>query len=362
MTVRIPPDVRGLMRPSAAALEPYDPAFSPARINLSANENTYGMPAEVRAKVSEALAAVATNRYPHPLSDELRAELALWHGVTPGQVCVGNGGDELIFNLLLAFGGAGHALVNCPPTFSVYRLYAELLETPVMDVPRDAETFVPDVDGLVEAARTARLVFVTSPNNPTGDLVPAGCIERLCEACPGIVLADEAYIEFAGEGTSVEGLLAAYPNLVVLHTLSKAFCLAGARIGYVLSNPSIIAALQAVRQPYSVNVLSQAAVLTVVRNREAFEPIIGRIVSERGRLSTALAALPDVRVWPSSANFLCVRLSGAHEARARLRDEFSILVRDFSQAPGLADCLRITVGMPQENDAVIDSLSVITGR
>ena len=151
-----------------------------------------------------------------------------------------------------------------------------------MDVPRDAETFVPDVDGLVEAARTARLVFVTSPNNPTGDLVPAGCIERLCEACPGIVLADEAYIEFAGEGTSVEGLLAAYPNLVVLHTLSKAFCLAGARIGYVLGSPSIIAALQAVRQPYSVNVFSQAAALTVVRNREAFEPIIGRIVSERG--------------------------------------------------------------------------------
>lgn len=362
MAVRIPSGVRDLMRPSAAALEPYDPAFSPARINLSANENTYGMPADVRARVSEALAAVATNRYPQPLSDELRAELARWHGVVPEQVCVGNGGDELLFNLLLAFGGSGHTLVNCPPTFSVYRLYAELLETTVVDVSRDPETFVPDVDGLVKAARSAHLVFVTSPNNPTGDLFPARGIERLCGACPGIVLADEAYIEFSGEGASVEGLLAACPNLVVLHTLSKAFCLAGARIGYVLGSPSVIAALNAVRQPYSVNVLSQAAALSVVRNREAFEPTIERIVSERGRLSAALAALPGVRVWPSFANFLCVRLPNAHTARVRLRDEFSILVRDFSQAPGLADCLRITVGTPQENDAVIDSISVINGR
>lgn len=351
--------LRAVMRPSAAALEPYDPAFSPARINLSANENTYGMPPEVRAKVDEALRGVATNRYPQPLSPDLRAELAAWHGVDPSQVIVGNGGDELIFNLLLAFGGSGHVLVNCTPTFSVYRLYAELVETEVRDVERDPVTYEADADALVRAAAEASLVIVTSPNNPTGNLFPVEDTARLCEACPGVVLLDEAYMEFAPEGSSAEPLLARYDNLVILHTLSKAYCLAGARIGYLLGCPDVIAAMAAVRQPYSVNVFSQAAALAAVRERRAFDPTIEEIVAERSRLSRGLEELSGrgVTVWPSAANFLLVRLPNAHRVRERLRDEYSILVRDFSSAPGLDDCLRVTVGKPEENDALLDALS-----
>ena len=364
MSQAISDSIRAAMRPSAAALEPYDPAFTPSRINLSANENTYGMPDDVRAKVNEALCAVSANRYPQPLSDELRAELAAWHGVAPSQVIVGNGGDELLFNLFLAFGGQGHVLANVPPTFTVYRLYAELVETQVVDVPRDGDTFAIDVDALVEAARTASLVIVTSPNNPTGDLFSVEDARRLCQACPGIVLLDEAYMEFAPEGSSAAPLLGEFENLAVLHTLSKAFCLAGARIGYLLCSPSISGALAAVRQPYSVNVYSQAAALAAVRGRASFEPTIQKIREERERLAQGLGQLASrgVRVWPSEANFLLVRVPDAARVRRRLRDEFSILVRDFSSAPGLEGCLRITVGTPEENDAVLDALSTLVGE
>ncbi len=223
----ITPEVRALMRPSAAALEPYDPAFSPVDVILSANENNYGIPPEVAPALAKAVTDAAWNRYPVPLCGELREKIAAWHGVAPEQVVVGNGGDELLFNFFLAFGGAGHALVSCPPTFSVYGLYASMVETPVVEVPRE-KGFAPNVDALVEAARTATLVVVTSPNNPTGDLFPREGVRRLCEACPGIVLVDEAYIEFADPGSSVKDMLGEYQNLAVLHTFSKAFALAGA--------------------------------------------------------------------------------------------------------------------------------------
>lgn len=350
--------IRAAMRPSAAVLEPYDPAFSQVRINLSANENTYGMPSDVKVAVDKGLCDAVTNRYPQPLSNELRSELARWHGVGEDHVIVGNGGDELLFNLFLAFGGRDHVLVSCEPTFSVYRLYAELVETAAVNVPRDPETFECDADALVEAASRASIVVVTSPNNPTGNLFPVEQTRRLCEACPGIVLLDEAYMEFAPDGSSAEPLLAEYGNLAVLHTLSKAFCLAGGRIGYVLASPSVVNALAAVRQPYSVNVFSQAAGLAAVRSRGAFGPAIASIASERERLLDELAGMGGLGVtaWPSAGNFLLVRMPDAHVVRNRLRDEFSILVRDFSSAPGLRDCLRVTVGMPDENDALLDAL------
>lgn len=362
MSQPIPEAIRALMRPTAAELEPYDPAFAPSRINLSANENTYGLPEELRVELDKALARTATNRYPDPMAGELREEIAAWHGVAPEQVCVGNGGDELLFNLFLAFGGTGHRMVNVAPTFSVYQLYAELVETEVVTVARDPETYEVDVDALVREAAGAHLVVVCSPNNPTGNLIAPADVARLCEACPGIVLIDEAYGEFSPEGSSAEPLLSRYSNLVVLHTFSKAFCLAGCRVGYVLANPGVVAALAAVRQPYSVSVLDQAAALVLARHREAVAPTVAAICAERQRLQGSLAALPGVRVWPSAANFLLVRLPRAHELRATLRDEFSILVRDFSQDAGLADCLRVTVGMPDENDAVISAVAQILGR
>lgn len=351
--------VRSLVQPHLRDLEPYDPNFAPTRVNLSANENTYGVPAAVRAAMDEALAATPTNRYPDPMSNDLRDALAAWHGVSRENVIVGNGGDELLYNLVLAFGGPGRTLVNVPPTFSEYAFFASLAQTRVVDVWRDAETFLPNEEALVAAARQASLVVLTSPNNPTGDVAPRSLVRRVCEACPGLVLVDEAYGEFAASGTSAEPLLAECSNLLVLHTLSKAFALAGARCGYVIAAPDVIDALAAVRQIYSVNVLTQAAALVAVERREEFASVTEQIRVERARLFEALARIEGVRVWPSEGNFVLVRTPCASRVRERLRDEYSILVRDFSYAPGLSDCLRVTVGTPEENSAVIDALAAL---
>ena len=354
--------IKVLVQPHLRTLEPYDPNFTPTRVNLSANENTYDVPAPARTLIDEALAATPTNRYPDPMSNDLRDELAAWHGVSRENVIVGNGGDELLYNFLLAFGGPGRTLVNVPPTFSEYAFFASLTQTGVRDVWRDPETFLPREDELVAAAGEASLVILTSPNNPTGDVAPLELVARVCDACSGLVMVDEAYGEFAEPGTSAEALLAEHDNLLVLHTLSKAFALAGARCGYVIAAPDVIAALAAVRQIYSVNVLTQAAALAAVRVRAEFDPTVEKIVSERSRLYESLARVEGVRVWPSEGNFILARMAGASRVRERLRDERSILVRDFSYAPGLADCLRITVGTPEENDAVIEALSEIVSE
>lgn len=351
--------VRSLIQPHLADIEPYDPDFAPCRINLSANENTWPLPVGMRSRVDAALAATPLNRYPDPMSGALRAELAAWNGVASEAVCVGNGGDELIYNFLLAFGGPGRTLLICPPCFSEYEFFASLTRTRTRSVGRDPRTFDLDEEAVLASARWSDLAVLTSPNNPTGGLVPPSFVERVCRACRGLVMVDEAYIEFAGDGTSAAGLLGTCPNLVILRTLSKAFGAAGMRCGYVLAAPDIVEALSAVRQIYSVNVLSQAAALELVRSRDELLRVAGRIADERERVLAALSADPRVRAWPSRANFLLVRMPNASRIRERLRDEYSILVRDFSYAPGLEGCLRITIGTREENNEVLAALSAL---
>lgn len=359
--------MRTLVQPHLAGIEPYDPNFTPTDINLSANENTCPLPEGVRAAVDAALAATPLNRYPDPLSNDLRDELAAWHGVPRETICVGNGGDELLYNFLLAFGGPGRTLLTCPPDFSEYAFFASLAQTEVERVWRDERTYGLKRDELVAAAAHADLVILTSPNNPTGDVVPLDLAREVCAACPGLVMIDEAYGEFADEGTSAAVLLEECDNLIVLHTLSKAFGAAGIRCGYVMAAPDVIDVFAAIRQIYSVNVLTQSAALAAVRARDAFAPVIAQIRSERERLFTALsqlvqAAAPEGAVWESQGNFLLVRVPHASEVRQRLRDDFSILVRDFSYAPGLADCLRITVGTPEENDRLLEAFQALLNK
>lgn len=352
-----PLDAAARLRPALAGFEPYDPAFTPCRVNLSANENTRELPAEMAEALHAAMLATPLNRYPDPMSNGLRDAIASRHGVARESVCVANGGDELLFNLLFAFGGAGRALVTCPPDFAEYANFATMCETEVVSVWRDPETFEIDADALVEAARTAALVFLTSPNNPTGNLVGPAVVRRLLDETGALVLLDEAYVEFAGEDASLVGWVASEPRLMVLRTLSKAFALAGLRCGYLVADPAVIDVLAAVRQIYSVDVLAQAVGEAAVRNRPLMEPVVADIVAERERLAEGLAAIDGVRVWPSAANFLLVRVPEAGRVRARLRDEYSVLVRDFSAAPGLAGCLRISMGTPEENSAVLAAIA-----
>ena len=352
-------DVIDRLRPALCGFEPYDPAFSPCRVNLSANENTHELPEEVRAAIDAALLDTPLNRYPDPMANALRDALAERHGVSREMVCVGNGGDEVLFNLLFAFGGPGRTVVTCPPDFAEYANFATMCECELCPVWRDPEDFSIDADELVEAARDAALVILTSPNNPTGDLLDRALVERLLDETDALVLVDEAYVEFAPEGASVIDLVAKRPRLMVLRTLSKAFGLAGLRVGYLVAHPSVVDALGAIRQIYSVDVVAQAVARAAIRERAAMAGVVADIVSERERLLAGLAEIPGVRAWPSAANVVLVHVPGAAEVRRRLRDEHSILVRDFSAAPGLGDCLRLSVGTREENDALLDALSVI---
>ncbi|MGO5250351.1 histidinol-phosphate transaminase [Atopobiaceae bacterium LCP21S3_F11] len=352
-------DARLRTRDALRGFEPYDPAFTPCRVNLSANENTHEPPEPLARAMREAMARTPLNRYPDPMANDLRDLLARRHGVSRDNLCVGNGGDELLFNLLFAFCGPDRALVTCPPDFSEYANFAAMCETPTRPVWRDPETFAVDAEALVEAAKGAALVILTSPNNPTGDLLDSRVVRRVLDETDAMVLVDEAYVEFAGEGASLVGWVADNPRLMVLRTLSKAFGLAGLRCGYLVADPSVIGVLAAVRQIYSEDVLAQAVARVAVERRDELAAGVADIVSERERLATGLAGIDGVRVWPSAANFVLARVPDAARVRRRLRDDFSVLVRDFSSAPGLAGCLRISVGTRRENDTLLDALATI---
>lgn len=347
------------VRPALAGFEPYDPAFSPCEVNLSANENTHPLPEGVREALAQAMLATPLNRYPDPLANDLRDELAAWHCVGRQNLMVGNGGDEVLFNLLFSFGGPGRSLVVAPPCFEEYKNFAKMCETEVVEVWRNEEDFSIDADALVSAAKDAALVMITSPNNPTGDLVDAALLRRLLSETDALVLLDEAYVEFAREGASFVSWVRDNPRLMILRTLSKAFALAGLRCGYLIAHESVIDVLAAIRQIYSEDVIAQAVAKAAVARRGEVESVVRSIVSERDRLFEGLLAIPGTHVWPSNANFLLVRMADAARVRARLRDEFSVLVRDFSYAPGLSDCLRITVGTPAENERLLAALAAI---
>lgn len=346
-----------LLRDDFAGIEPYEPGFCAQEVVLSANENSFGMPADVRAAALDAVSEVAFERYPDPLADGLRDDIAAWHGTDRSRVVVGNGGDELIFDLLLAFGGPGRVLIDCPPTFSIYALYARLTGTEVNSIPRDPGDFSLDRAAIEAAAATADIVMLTSPNNPTGSLVDPSWVASLAKRTRGIVVVDEAYVEFAAQDASCTGLLDTCPNVVVLRTFSKAYALAGVRCGYLLAPEAVVRGIAAVRQPYSVDAISQAVARVVVARRDAYRPVIEAIRRQRDRLACGLREIEGVSVWPSEGNFVLVRIPHARDVYERLRDDFSILVRDFSREPLLQDCLRISVGTPEENDRVLSAVA-----
>ena len=342
--------------PLLEGLVPYDPKYLPATAMLSANENPCDVPAPVRARIQRAVEDVALNRYPDPLANQLRDELADVYGLSRENVLVGNGGDELLFDVLLAWGGTGRVLLNLPPTFSVYAANARLTGTNVVDVMRRDDFSIDEEAVLARVAQGGiDIVVVCSPNNPTGDLARAGFLQRLLESTDALVLLYEAYGEFAGQ--SALPLLERYENLAILHTFSKAYSLAGVRVGFLLSSSTVVSELCKVRQPYSVDAVSQAIALEVVRGRASFAAGIERIVAERERLFDAMSGLPGVHVYPSAANYLFFRVPG--EVAASLWQacyDAGVLIRDFSAGELTRDCFRVTAGTPEENDMFLEVL------
>lgn len=394
----------GKVRKSQDALDgivPYDPKYLPAEVLLSANENPHSVPAVVEEEILEGLRGFAFNRYPDPLANELRDLIAqrendsLARGgagdpegqsargleepedgsgadsdqelsadgkfrFTRDNVLVGNAGDELLFDFALAWGGPGRTLLNVMPTFSVYAANAELTGTKVVEVPRRAD-YTLDEEAVIARASQPDIdqVVITSPNNPTGGTVSEDFLLRLLSATDALVMLDEAYIEFADE--SLARLIEQHENLLVLRTFSKAYSCAGVRLGYILAQPSVIREFIKVRQPYSVDAVSQLIGRAVVRNSNAFVPGIEEIKRQRGLVIDALRGINDIdEVFDSQANFVLVRIPGADKVWEQLYER-GILVRDFSHSRGLENCLRLTIGTAEENERLLSALKEILG-
>ncbi|MDO4183592.1 MAG: histidinol-phosphate transaminase, partial [Coriobacteriia bacterium] len=345
------------VRPSAPQLQdlvPYDPKYIPCNIMNSANENPLDVDESIKHEIMREIRGVAFNRYPDPLANDLRDMIAQANGLDRNQVLVGNGGDELLFCTALAYGGPGRKFLNLPPTFSVYVNNAQLTNTEVVNVPRNAD-FSINEEAVLERVSQGDIdfVIVTSPNNPTGQLAPEDFVLRLLEATDALVMVDEAYFEFSR--TSLRPYLLQYENLVLLRTFSKAFSLAGVRLGYLLGNESVIREYMKVRQPYSVDAVSQAVGRVVFKNRARFEPGINAIITERARLLEEMPKIPGVKPYPSDSNYILFSVPNAADVWQALFDR-GILIRDFSRAPLLEGTLRVSVGTPEENTAFLRAL------
>jgi histidinol-phosphate aminotransferase len=348
-------------RPGLEGLSPYEAKEPTVDVNLSANENPQNLPHEILEKIAERIPEFAFNRYPDPMSVRLREMIAEANGLDAANVLVGNGGDELIFDLLLAWGGPGRTLLNMPPTFAMYEIDAQVTGTEVVSVPR-REDFTVD-----EKAVLARLaegdidcVFISHPNNPTGNLQPETFLIDVLKSTDALVLVDEAYFEFSRH--TMRPHMQRHHNLVILRTFSKAFSMAGLRVGYLLAHEDVVCELTKVRQPYSVDRFSQWVAAMVFRERVAFESQISDLIRQRDVLQHGLEALGGVTVFSSEANFVLFRVEQAAAVWRDLLHGHGVLVRDLSRAPYLDDCLRVSVGSPEENQRFLQAMTEIVSE
>ena len=322
-------------------------------IKLDGNENPYGC----SPKVYQALANYPYyHNYPDPEQMELRMALEKYTGLSRRHIVCGMGSDELIDLILRLFLTPGDEVINCPPTFGMYPFSTDVCGGKVVDVAR-TEDFALDIDTIKKAltGRT-KVIFIASPNNPTGDITTKQEIVELVESGK-IVVVDEAYFEFSN--ITVANLVPSCPNLIVLRTFSKWAGLAGLRIGYGFFPIEIAGYLMKIKQPYNANAAAQAAVLASMADIEYLRANVARIVTERDRLFGKLKELAWLRPHPSSGNFILCSLprGKAKETWQQLRRK-GIFVRYFDTS-GLKDCLRISVGRPEDTNALIKALEEV---
>lgn len=343
-------------RRDLGGLRPYrSSATAGGRILLHANENPYPPPEAVMAEILEASARLELNRYPDPSAGGLVDELAAYAGVDPSWVWVGDGSNEVLLQACLTYGGAGRRALIFEPTYRMHYRQARAAGTLVDVVPRRADLAI-DLDAALKAIELDRpeIVFICTPNNPTGTITPFEVIGRIAEASPGLVVVDEAYHEFCGETFVPE--LKRFRNVMVVRTLSKAFRLAGVRLGYAIAHPDLLGPLALVAMPYALSSFTQLAATIVVRRRREVLDRVAQLVSERERLRERLEAMPGFEPFPSGANFVLVRHERSAEVCAHLADR-GIVVRDFTGLQGAENCFRVTAGTPQENDAFLEAVS-----
>ena len=358
--------VRALLREDLRGQTPYGAPQLDVPVRLNTNENSYAVPAAVVAAMTTALAeaAVDLNRYPDREFTALREDLAGWLTAQTGvelqadQVWAGNGSNEVLQHVVQAFAGPGRIALGFTPAYSMHPIISRTMGTTWIDGVRGAATGVFDLtaDTVVAQVREhePHVVFLCSPNNPTGTALGLDVVQAVLEAAPTtVVVVDEAYAEFARPGTpSAVELLAAYPTLVVTRTMSKAFALAGGRLGYLVADPAVIDALRLVRMPYHLSTQTQVIARAALAQRTALLAEVDAIKEQRDRIVRELTAMGYPPV-PSDANF--VLFGGLADAAATWQDLLAhgVLIRDV----GIPHYLRVTAGTPSETTAFLDAMA-----
>jgi len=333
-------------------------------IKLDANENPYGMSPRARA----ALANLPYGHiYPDPESRALRAALSAFTGAPAENLLAGAGADELIDLIMRVILSPGDAILNCPPTFGMYAFDADLNNAKVVSVTRKTD-FSLDMYGILAAAEkySLKLIFLTSPNNPDGSLLPEPVLQKLL-ALPALIVLDEAYIEFAapeslGKHLSQITDVPKRENLIVLRTFSKLAGLAGLRVGYGAFPSWLMPTLWKAKQPYNVNVAASTAAIAALEDAAYLTETVSKLVTERQRLFDGLSRIPWLSPYPSSANFILCRVAqkiNAAQLKADLVEQRGIFIRYFNK-PGLDDHIRISVGRPEQTDAILAAFSGYT--
>ncbi len=342
--------IDSLVRPNIRSLQPYSSARSlyQTGIFFDANENSL-------SSVVNLPGYGELNRYPDPYSRDLRKALAMYTEVGEKNVFAGNGADELIDLLVRVFVNPDEEILIFEPTYGMYRVTAETAGVGVRTCPLDKD-FQIDIELLWKTITPkTKIIFCCSPNNPTGNSLRPEDIRAICKNFRGIVVIDEAYVEFTS-GPSFAAEIADFQNIVVLRTLSKAWGLAGLRVGYAIANQEIINYMDKVKAPYNLNRVSSTLALEALQKKDEMLEMREKILTERRRFADKLREICTT-VFPSDANFLLIKLPSATEKAQRLATEFGLIVRDFSKGEGLRDCLRVSVGTPDQNDLLISSLS-----
>jgi histidinol-phosphate aminotransferase len=335
-------------------------------IQLNVNENPHSPSAEFVAQLQQAVGEVAAglNRYPDREVVELRRMLAAYLSgrtgvpLDPSGVWAANGSNEVLQQVLQAFGGPGRSAMGFEPSYSMHPILAAGTGTRWVGVPRAAD-FTLGVEAAVAAVEEHRpdVVFVTTPNNPTGTVTDLGVIAAICDVAPGMVVVDEAYAEFSAQ-PSATTLLERYPRLVVSRTMSKAFALAGARVGYLAASPAVVDALRLVRLPYHLSALTQVVARVALSRTDELLSTVESVKAQRDRMVAVVTAL-GLTVVPTEANFL---LFGPFDQPARVWQQLldrGVLVRDVSAGPGLAGWLRVNAGTEAETSAFLSALEEV---
>lgn len=355
--------IESLVRPEIRALRAYHVPESSGLIKLDAMENPYTWPESLQAEWLETVRGLELNRYPDPQGRALQAALREAMEIPEDMgLLLGNGSDELIQMLAFAVAQPGRKILSVDPGFVMYRMIGLFAGMDYVGVPLQAEDFSIDLPAVLEAIEREQpaLVYLAYPNNPTGNRFDADDMVRIIEAAPGLVIVDEAYAPFTD--SSFLGLVGDWDNLLVMRTVSK-MGLAGLRLGYLVGPLDWLAEIDKVRLPYNINVLTQASAAFALRHKVVFDEQTRTIRAERARLQDALHRIPGLHPYPSEANFILTRVpEGRAGALFDGLKQAGILIKNLDGAhPLLADCLRFTVGTPEENEALVRALEGLLG-